>query len=205
MEFDGLYGIEKTSREQYRAYLETLVEFVKWLLGRGYDVRLLTGDVSDDQARGDFTQLLAQRSVPRGRVIAEPITSTAQLLSQIAATEFVVATRFHNVVLSLLLNKPAIAISFHHKCSSLMNQMGLSEYCQDIQKLNGEKLAAQFCQLEKNADILKQAIAARAAESRDALEVQYRLLLNILRRTSAETSYRAEQEYAPVIPEREKP
>ena len=61
------------------------------------------------------------------------------------------ATRFHNVLLALLLNKPTIAISFHHKCTSLMSQMGLSEYCQDINRLDSGTLIAQFSHLQQNA------------------------------------------------------
>src|SRR6185437_15100885 len=170
MTFDGMYGVEKTTRGHYNAYLETLVDLVKWLLGHGYDIRLLIGDLSDEPTITAFKSLLKKQPIAAERVIAEPVTSTDNLLSQIAATDFVVATRFHNVLLSLLLNKPTISMSFHHKCSSLMSQMGLSDYCQDIQKLNGEKLVEQFCQLEKNAAILKQTIAAKAAEFRTALD-----------------------------------
>ena len=83
------------------------------------------------------------------RVIAEPIGSAEELLSQLDATDFIVATRFHNVLLGLFLNKPSIAISFHHKCSSLMKQLGLSEYYQDIKYLNADRLIEQFCDLEQ--------------------------------------------------------
>jgi polysaccharide pyruvyl transferase WcaK-like protein len=182
MDYGGMYGIEKTTSAHYAAYLQTLVVFVKWLLERGYDIRLLIGDVMDMPVTQEFTSLLKERSVTQDeeRIIAEPIASAQDLLSQLAATDFVVATRFHNVLLALFLNKPSIAISFHHKCSSLMGQMGLSEYCQDIKQLNAERLIEQFCQLEKNADSLKSAIGEKAADCRKALDEQYRLILQDL-------------------------
>jgi hypothetical protein len=40
------------------AYLENLVTFVKWLLAREYDVRLLSGDLPDMRARQEFRDLL---------------------------------------------------------------------------------------------------------------------------------------------------
>jgi len=203
MTFDGFYGIEKTTKSQYASYLETLVRFVNWLLDRGYDVRLLVGDTNDAPTIAKFKSLLREHSVPEDRIIAEPVTSTQNLLSQIAATDFVVATRFHNVLLSLMLNKPAIAISFHHKCSSLMSQMGLSDYCQDIQKLNGESLAEQFCRLSKNAVILKQSIAAKAAEYRKGLDEQYSLFLRVPCPLSVEPSGSREGEFAATTSERE--
>ena len=96
----------------------------------------LIGSAEDKPVVQQFKFMLEARSVAYpGRIIDEPVASVEDLLSQIATIDFVVATRFHNVLLSLLLNKPVIAISFHHKCSSLMSQMGLSEYCQDINNL----------------------------------------------------------------------
>ena len=78
------------------------------------------------------------------RVTDHPIGSVHELLSQLSATDLVVATRFHNILMSLLLSKPVIAITFHHKCSSLMSEMGLSEYCHDINQMNADTLIEQF-------------------------------------------------------------
>ena len=119
--------------------------------------------------------MLKLRSVTpeEGRIIDEPVASVDDLLKQLGSTDLVVATRFHNVLLSLLLNKPVLAISFHHKCSSLMRQMGLSKYCQDINRLNTEELIEQFCDLEKNAEWLKPLIKHKTDEFRTALNEQY--------------------------------
>jgi polysaccharide pyruvyl transferase WcaK-like protein len=182
MEFGGMYGVEKTTREDYSAYTQTLLKFAEWLLNRGYDLRLLSGDSVDLPAVREFEALLRHSSATNAenRIVGAPITSTQHLLSQLSATDFVVATRFHNVLLALLLNKPSIAISFHHKCSSLMSQMGLSKYCQDIKKLNGDRLIEQFCQLENCAESLRQMIRERAADCREALDEQYGLIFKDL-------------------------
>ena len=110
------------------------------------------------------------------RVIDEPARSVEQLLPQIAATDMVVATRFHNVLLALIFNKPVISISFHHKCASLMEEMGLSEYCQDINHMNADRLIEQFQDVERNADKLKSVIRQRVEQSRKALDEQYKLI-----------------------------
>jgi polysaccharide pyruvyl transferase WcaK-like protein len=85
----------------------------------------------------------------------------------------VVATRFHNVLLSLLLKKPVIAISFHHKCSSLMREMTLSEYVHDIDAMDAEGLIAQFQKLEANRESVVQAIEHAVDGARVALDGQY--------------------------------
>ncbi len=178
----GMYGIEKTTSEDYAAYMRTLVDFVKWLLNRGYDIRLLIGDRSDISAVYEFKSLLSQQVdlCKQERVLAEPIESASDLLSQLATTDFVVATRFHNVLLALFLNKPSIAISFHHKCSSLMSRMDLSEYCIDIKRLNGDNLIEKFLNMEKNAANLTQMIKSKGEACRVALDEQYRQIIEAL-------------------------
>jgi polysaccharide pyruvyl transferase WcaK-like protein len=178
MDHCGMYGVEGPSNAIYLAYLDKLVVFVKWLLAHGYDVRLLIGDIDDRSVTQEFRDLLKKQlsSCYEGRVIDEPVASVEQLLSQLALTDVVVATRFHNVLLALLLNKPAISISFHRKCASLMSDMGLSEYCQDINHLDADRLIEQFCDLEKNAEKVRSLIKQKTEEFRRALDEQYSLI-----------------------------
>jgi polysaccharide pyruvyl transferase WcaK-like protein len=179
MEYAGRYSVANPSSTTYRNYLENLVIFASWLLSRGYDVRLLIGDSCDRAVVEEFRGLLnEQLSVhDSGRIIDEPAASVEQLLSQLASTDMVVATRFHNVLLALLLHKPVMSISFHHKCVSLMSQMGLSEYCQDINDLKADRLIEQFCHLEKNAGSLGPMIRQKVEACRKALDEQYHLIL----------------------------
>ena len=175
MEYAGRYSGDRPGEAVYQRYLETLAMFVRWLLDHQYDIRLLTGDIADNAVPREFREVLKKRAAiyDETRVIDEPVASVPGLLSQLAAVEFVVATRFHNVLLALLLNKPVIAISFHHKCASLMKSMGLLEYCQDISDLDSDRLAEQFRQLERNAGNLRSTIKQRSMECRRALEGQY--------------------------------
>ena len=179
MEYPGKYSVENPSNAIYLAYLKNLVVFVRWLLAHEYDVRLLIGDISDRRVTQELLALLKEASLAdyEGRIIDEPVLSVEQLLSQLAATDVVVATRFHNVLLSLALNKPVISISFHQKCVSLMSEMGLSEYCKDINHLNSTVLIENFCDLEKNVEKLRPLIKQKTEEFRRALDEQYNLIL----------------------------
>ena len=62
MTHSGMYGVEKTTAEDYAAYLETLAILVKWLLAHDYDIRLLIGDRADVPVTQEFRSLLKQRS-----------------------------------------------------------------------------------------------------------------------------------------------
>jgi polysaccharide pyruvyl transferase WcaK-like protein len=159
-------------------YLRSLVQFVLWLIERNYDVRLLSGDVGDDQVREELRRLLQQASpsYESGRIIDEPIRSVSDLLSQISATDLVVATRFHNAVLSLLNEKPTISISFHHKCASLMNTLNMSKYCLDIDGLSGQALIEAFSDLEANETEIASVIRRKTQQFREEMDRQYRAI-----------------------------
>lgn len=176
----GRYSAAGPNIEIQRAYLENLAVFVRWLLLHGYNVRLLIGDLGDLDTIQDFRDLLRDRvsEFDDARIINEPISSVEGLLSQIAATNIVVATRFHNVLLSLLCDKPVIAISFHHKCESLMSAMGLSAYCLDIKELKADRLIEKFCDLNTNAEKLTPLIREKVREFRKVLDEQYQFIFN---------------------------
>jgi polysaccharide pyruvyl transferase WcaK-like protein len=177
MEYAGRYSVEDPNAETSSAYLEALIDLVEWLLDRDYDVRLMLGD-GDTMVIDEFTALLRERveTYSPEHVSYRQVDTVEEILSEIGATDIVVATRFHNVLLSLLLNKPVIAISFHHKCTSLMNEMGLAEYCHDIGHMNGRKLIEQFQDLEKHSTEVKASIRESVAAQRRALDEQYTLL-----------------------------
>ena len=101
------------------------------------------------------------------------MSSVEQLIAQLAEADIVIATRFHNILLALLINKPVVALSYHEKISSLMAGMGMGEYCQNIDRLDVDLLVEQFLELEKNAGIVKPLIEGKVEHYRKALDQQY--------------------------------
>ena len=178
MAYIGRYNVPDPRFETQRRYLESLGVFVEWLLARDYNVRLLLGD-GDREVVDELKSVLRERlgSYDESRVVDEPIESVGDVLAQIAATDVVVATRFHNVLLAMVLGKPVIAISFHHKCDALMNQMQLSEYRHDLNEMNPQVLIEQFEALERNRDDVKRTLDQGVESARRALDEQYDLLL----------------------------
>jgi polysaccharide pyruvyl transferase WcaK-like protein len=178
MTYAGMYGAGKPSNGKYLEYLDNLIVFAGWLLAHDYGIRLLIGEVDDTSVSKEFRSLLRAsfEGYDEERIIDQPALSVEQLMPQIAATDIVVATRFHNVLLALVLNKPVIAISFHQKSASLMSDMGLAEYCHDINHMNAGRLIEQFQSLETNAEKLKPLIGQRVERSRRALEEQYEFI-----------------------------
>lgn len=165
----------------YQNYLEKTAAFIEWLTEQNYPVRILTGDVKyDSSVRHDLIQLIEKRGLMRGdaQIIIEPILSVEDLMLQLAKTDIVVSPRFHNVILALMLEKPAIALSHNEKFDSLMEGLGLSEYCQPIDDLDIGKIAAKMTEMETHAADLKHCIKQKTEEWRRALDEQYGLIFN---------------------------
>ena len=175
--YDGKYSAVNPDPGTYAAYLEALAVFATWLLKHDYDIRLLLGD-ADTVVIEEFRSALRAQlgTYDHERIIEQPIDSVQDVLAELAATDVVVATRFHNVLMAMLLKKPVIAISFHHKCSSLMREMKLSEYCHEIHQMDADRLIGQFRMLEQNREAIRRTIGQGVDEARAAVGQQYNVL-----------------------------
>jgi polysaccharide pyruvyl transferase WcaK-like protein len=180
MDWADRYSKHGPGNAAQMTYLQAVAKMARWLLARGFKIRLLIGDFADAGAKQALLQLLTQHptNYDRDSVVDEPIHSVEDLLSQIAATDAVVCTRFHNTILALFCEKPVISMSFHHKCDSLMAAMGMSDYCLNSGDLDADRLIETFCRLEQNADALKALIYEKIKKFRDDLDWQYELVFS---------------------------
>jgi polysaccharide pyruvyl transferase WcaK-like protein len=127
----------------------------------------------------DLKKLLAEAGPldPRCTLLEFPIQSLEDLTASLAMADFVVATRFHGILLSILMHKPVLALSNHHKMSDLMIDVGQSQYLLDIDTFTCESLIGRFTLLEFNREGVTREIARRVFEYRRELDRQYGLLL----------------------------
>jgi len=183
MDYYGKGSVQEYSEAIYQDYLEKTTDILAWLLDRKYTVRLLIGDSSyDRRIKGDVIKRLQERGskYEKGQVVDDPVSSVEQLIAQLGEADIVIATRFHNILLALLLNKPVIALSYHEKIASLMAGVGMGEYCQNVDRLDVDLLVEQFLKLEKNAGIVKSSIEGKVEHYRKALDQQYAHIFNLL-------------------------
>jgi polysaccharide pyruvyl transferase WcaK-like protein len=164
----------------YKRYIANMARFAAWLLQRKYTVRLLIGDATyDHRARHDLKAQLEELGVKlaSGQIIDEPAASVDDVMAQLAATDIVVASRFHNVLLALMLGKPTLAVSYHEKVDALMAEAGQAAFCQDIESIDVERMAQQFTMLEEQSENIRRRLQHNADEFRAALDEQYSNLL----------------------------
>jgi len=95
-------------------------------------------------------------------------------LEQIAQTDIVVASRFHNVLCALMLERPVISLGYHDKNTNLMAEMGLESYCQYIEHFTVEKLIEQFECYSSGREQAVQHIHNKNEQYRQLLDEQYR-------------------------------
>jgi polysaccharide pyruvyl transferase WcaK-like protein len=166
----------------YRDYIAKLAAFIVRLLEHKFTVRLLIGDVVYDAGvKEDLKKLLEKCRLKygEGRIIDEPTSSVEELLSQLASVDVVVASRFHNVLLALMLRKPVVAISYHEKFEPLMRGVGLAEFCQDIEHIDIEELIAMVDRLRGNLRTFKPQLARETEAYRIALDEQYNRIFKV--------------------------
>lgn len=145
----GYYGWNKGAEEGeriYQRYMTKLKNFVSGLLARGKAVRLLVGDTrADARPIRDLVEAVSCKDPADGpAVVAEPIHSFEDLLREIALTDVTVVTRFHNLLLSLMMERPSISLSYSSKNDALLDEIGLGHLCQPIEDFDEAKLWLQF-------------------------------------------------------------
>jgi len=163
----------------YQAYLDHICSLILWLLAHEYGVRVVIGDLAfDPGVRSDVRAGLARRGLELNNpwYADEMAVSFEQVMQQLSTVDFVIASRYHNVLLALLLGKPALSMSYEAKNEALMSDLGLGDYCQTLDELDLEQLLQQFQRLERNADSLRALMAERAAANRASLGRQYDLV-----------------------------
>ena len=171
MDYHGSNDDRSQAAEIYASYVETMKLFVRWLVDSGRRVRLLVGDTNNaDQnvVPEILIDLRAHRpDLDPAWVVAEPISSFAELMHVMAPAGIVVATRFHNMICALTLSKPTISLGYAPKFTALMSDMGLSDFCQSTNTIDFRQLMEQFTELDKRQAQLRRSIMeGRIAKAR---------------------------------------
>jgi polysaccharide pyruvyl transferase WcaK-like protein len=164
---------EARGQEIYAEYVGKMAAFVRGLLEAGYAVRLLVGERgTDSRAVRDVFKAVGAVDAPE-RLAAPQIESANDVLREIMMTDLVVASRFHNLVLALLLARPVVSVGYSAKFEALMQEMNLDRYCQSIETLDVERLHQQVRDLAAGHADAVSTIVSKSTEYRERLERLY--------------------------------
>jgi polysaccharide pyruvyl transferase WcaK-like protein len=162
--------------EVYSHLIQEMARFCSWLARGSYQLQLFGTDVwYDSRAVADLRMATLRecQTADSTRITCPSLHSFSTLLAQMATMEYVVTCRYHGVVFAHLLNIPVLALSHHGKVATLMNDIGLAEYCLDIIKFDSRQLTHTFGRLVENAAEIRKIMAERAADYQRKLTLQF--------------------------------
>lgn len=139
------YGAPRQWRErqapEYITYLDKLADFVGSMAKSGISVRFFPSAIpADEYVIKELSDRVVAKFGSFPHVSQVPVTTVPDLLSAISEVDVVVASRFHGVLLPFVLHKPVVAISYHPKVDSLMQDMEQHMCRLDIETFTAEHL-----------------------------------------------------------------
>jgi polysaccharide pyruvyl transferase WcaK-like protein len=179
LNYFGPFGWPEVDQTIYEGYLNRLASFTARLLRQGHTIVFIVGDiVSDRMAVKDLRAILAKDGVfwKEEQIVETNIFTVQELLDEIARTGLVVASRFHGVLLSLLMKRPVLAISYHPKVETLMQDMGQAEHFVSIDTFTPELLWERLQDLQAQSEEVKAHLANCNKEFQKLLNDQFEFL-----------------------------
>jgi polysaccharide pyruvyl transferase WcaK-like protein len=171
--------------DAYRAYVERLADICSGLERAGHAWFLYSTQPKDANVMIDVGEYLVQRGVLAAGAVAarmfNPVT-VDELVDRLARTDILVATRFHGVVLSLMVGRPAIGICYHRKTGDVLDSVGLQGFHQPIDELDPVPVAQMLDRLTGRHAELQALVRQRVAAFRADLDRQYEGLLDLVPR-----------------------
>jgi polysaccharide pyruvyl transferase WcaK-like protein len=182
MTYHGWQNDRTRGAAVYAAYLQKMTSFLLWLLDGGHVVRVLMGDEADRRAVDDLLRAVrsTRPDLAEHVILFAPARTLYEVLQQIAETDFVVATRYHNVVCALRMDKPTISIGYAEKNDALLAQMGLADFCQHIEHLDVNLLQRQTTRLMSDLAAFELRIREIRTQFESKLREQEELLASLI-------------------------
>jgi polysaccharide pyruvyl transferase WcaK-like protein len=171
--------------EIYSTYIRELAGLVCMLARESYSIRITISCDSDRAAVDDL--LSAVRQSPHGASLVDGlrvacVSGLNALLDELSRVECVIASRLHGVILSHLLAKPVLAISFAPKVDTHMREIGQEAYLTSIETARAPQLRELFRELESRREGVHSALEARVQSMRHELAEQCDALVPLFAR-----------------------
>jgi len=173
--FDRWYWY-KSDEHLYLEYVRKLAAVTEFLIDNGYDVWLFPTQLRADPAVIKDVRC-AMREGYHSSLVNWPVQTFDELTEGIHACRVVIATRYHGILIALLLKRPVLALAYHGKSQDLMSLLGQAHYALDATCWDVPTISDLFFEIERERDQVTERIASRLPTIRRALANQYDVLI----------------------------
>lgn len=164
----------------YKEYVEKMAEFTAWLIQTNHHVIFFHTQVNgDDLTIPDIKAVLAKKEgiTIREQTSEHLIKWHNAAFDAIAKTDYVVASRFHAIIFSYVMNRPAVGVSYDRKINNAMALVGQGDFALDIRTFTVEQLKEKFIALKNQPESAVALMKEKIGEFRKQLEQQYDAVL----------------------------
>ncbi|GAA4125016.1 hypothetical protein GCM10022415_31630 [Knoellia locipacati] len=180
--------------ERYAAYVAKVADYAEWVLTGGRRLVFVYSQTGvDPLVCDDVLALLAERLDPALlEQVERPLIDTVDdLLEALAGCDYVVAGRFHCILLPYLIGRPAIGMSYHAKTDALMDYMGQSDLCFDVDAFSAADLVSASQRVEQSTEDIGDVVGERLPALRATLSDHYEHLIDTVGLARDDTTQRA--------------
>jgi polysaccharide pyruvyl transferase WcaK-like protein len=111
-------------------YIKSQVEIINKLLSNNFNVVLTPNEIRENEIDDlQICKMLKDKFKDNSKVILNENIEINNLLNLISDSKFIITSRFHLMVFSLILNTPIIVISWSEKYYDIMNSFSIDKYC----------------------------------------------------------------------------
>ncbi len=173
--FDRWYWFKSDDR-LYTEYVGKLAAAAESIIDDGYAVWLFPTQLRADPAVIDDVRR-AMRKGYEAHMVNWQVQTFDDLTAGIQACRVIIATRYHGILISLLLKKPVLALAYHGKSQDLMALLGQDKYAVDAADWNLQKVSSLLFEIERERNHVTEEIASRLPAIRSMLATQYDFLI----------------------------
>ena len=162
----------------YEAYVARLTDVIEALLEDGDHVVVFSSQlIADRFVAEDIRASLAARGEADRAGLTwrfDGVVDVGHLVDVMSGCTYVVASRFHTVLLAVALGIPTVGLAYHAKTRELLEQVGRPDDALDIESFApGDVLRTLRRLREEDGEALRAQLRATAARLRDQVEAQF--------------------------------
>ncbi len=138
--------------DRYDAYVRKMVGVTSALLEQGARVLLFSSqNRADTDTAREVLAALKERDVPgRKRATLHVVSEIDELVETVARCDYVIATRYHSVLLPLLMGIPTLGLAYHPKTAYLMRAARQGAFCLGIDTFTEEQVLEGLRELRRD-------------------------------------------------------